>query len=328
LQVGRFARILSRLKVDLFNVLFTVRDWDSMSLRNSMFSNAWVLLLVVGWTPLSAQQRASQRRVANPGESQFQVDFLRPSGGAVIPIFEGWYQNPDGTYELSFGYFNVNTEEVIDIALGTANFIDPREFDGVQPTHFQPLPDGERRHVGVFTVTVPEDWGSRDVVWTLQANGQTLSVPGRLTSTAYQLNGWFFPGRNSASPLLRLESSGFQGRGPAGVTAGPLRAQVGEPLELTVWTSRDQELEDSERPIRLRWFEHQAPGSGEVMFTNSEIEVPAEDWMSEGGAPASTEATFDEVGEYVLRVMAYNRWSEFEYQCCWTNGFVRVTVER
>ena len=42
-------------------------------------------------------QPASERRVANPGETQFDVQRLRPSGGPVIPIFEGWYQNPDGT---------------------------------------------------------------------------------------------------------------------------------------------------------------------------------------------------------------------------------------
>jgi hypothetical protein len=264
--------------------------------------------------------------VANPGESQFEVDFLRPSGGAVIPIFEGWYQNPDGTYELSFGYFNVNTEEVIEIPLGADNVIEPREFDGVQPTHFLPLPDGERRYVGVFTVTVPENWGNRDVVWTLQANGQPLSVPGRLTSSAYQLNGWYLPGRNSSSPLLRLESSGPQGRGPAGVTVGPLGARVAEPLELTVWTSRDHGLEDDQRPIYVRWFKHQAPGV--VTFAKSEFEVLVEDWMSDGGAAVSTQATFSEPGEYVLRVMVFNRWNEFEFQCCWTNGYIHVTVDR
>jgi len=301
-----------------------------MNLRDSICWRVGVLALALRFAadcaPLLAQQRASQRRVANPGESQFEVDFLRASGGPVIPIFEGWYQNSDGTYELSFGYFNVNLEEVIEIPLGVDNTIDPRPFDGVQPTQFLPLPDGERRHAGVFTVTVPEDWGNRDVVWTLTANGQTLSVPGRLTSHAYELNGWFFPGRNSASPLLRLESTGRQARGPAGVTMGPLSARVGEPLELTLWTSRGPEFADARRPINLRWFKHR--GSGEVTFANSEIQVPAEDWMSDDGAQVSTQATFSEPGEYVLRVMAYNTWGEFEYQCCWTNGYIEVTVDR
>ena len=65
---------------------------------------------LVGVPAASVAQRASERRVANPGETQFDVQLLRPSGGPVVPIFEGWYPNPDGTYELSFGYFNVNTE--------------------------------------------------------------------------------------------------------------------------------------------------------------------------------------------------------------------------
>jgi hypothetical protein len=286
---------------------------------------ALALLLLAGSTRLSAQGRASQRQVANPGESQFKVDFLRPAGGAVIPIFEGWYRNLDGTYELSFGYFNVNTEEVIDIPLGADNALEPREFDGVQPTHFLPLPDGERRRVGVFTVTVPEDWGNRDVVWTLRANGQTLSVPGRITRNEYELNGWYFPGRESASPLIRLESSGPQGRGPAGVTMGPLSTRVGEPIELSVWASRDLDLADDQRPIRLRWSVHQGPG--DVTFTSPEAEIPVEDWMSSEGGYASSRATFNEPGRYVLRVLAYNRWNEFEYQCCWTNGYVQVMVD-
>ena len=82
-------------------------------------------------------QRASERRVANPGETQFNLQVLRASGGPVIPIFEGWYQNPDGTYELSFGYYNVNTEEVLEVPLGPDNFIEPQELDGGQPTRFE-----------------------------------------------------------------------------------------------------------------------------------------------------------------------------------------------
>ena len=55
----------------------------------------WIVRLVlivvfIGVSTLWAQQRASERRVADPGGTQFDVQFLRPSGGPVIPIFEGW----------------------------------------------------------------------------------------------------------------------------------------------------------------------------------------------------------------------------------------------
>ena len=173
--------------------------------------------------PLEAQlPRASQQRVAEPGGTQFNLDFLRPSGGPVIPIFEGWYPMPDGSYALSFGYFNVNTEEVLEIPQGPDNFIEPAIYDGVQPTHFLPVPEGDRRHWGVFTVKVPSDFGDGDVVWSLRHDGRTYSVPGRIRSTQYQINGWVFPGRESSSPVLRLERDG-PGSGPGRGDGGGAR---------------------------------------------------------------------------------------------------------
>ena len=49
---------------------------------------------------------------------EFMFSNLRPTGQPVIPIFDGWYQKPDGTYDLCFGYFNLNTKESLEIPLG------------------------------------------------------------------------------------------------------------------------------------------------------------------------------------------------------------------
>lgn len=273
-----------------------------------------------------AAQRASERRVANPGETQFELQLLRPSGGPVVPIFEGWYRNPDGTFELSFGYFSVNTEETLEIPLGADNFIEPAEFDGRQPTVFEPVPDSDRRHWGAFTVTVPADFGARDVIWTLHVRGQTLSVPGRLTSPAYELAGWEFPGRSSVSPLLRWTLEGPAGRGPRGITGEGQRAKVGEPLDLEAWVARDAEAGLDERPINIKWFKHQGPG--DVTFGERTTVVEPGAWAQEddAGTKVTTAATFSAPGEYLLRVLAFNEIREFEFQCCWTNGFVPVTV--
>ena len=273
-------------------------------------------------TARPAAQRASERRVANPGETQFDVQLLRPSGGPVVPIFEGWYRNPDGTFELSFGYFNVNTEETLEIPLGPENFIEPAEFDGRQPTVFEPVPDQDRRHWGAFTVTVPADFGDRDVVWTLHVRGQTLTVPGRLTSPAYELAGWEFPGRSSVSPLLRLAPGGPDGRGPRGITGEGRQAQVGVPLALTAWVARD--AGEDERPINIKWFKHQGPG--DVTFTERTAEVEPYAWAQEDGAKVATAVSFSEPGDYLLRLLAFNVIRDFEFHCCWTNGFVPVTV--
>ena len=138
----------------------------------------------------------------------------------MVPIFEGWYRNPDGTFELSFGYFSVNTEEVLEVPLGPDNVIEPAEYDGRQPTRFEPVPEGDRRHWGVFTVTVPAGLRrTANVTWTLHVTGeQTLSVPGRITRCAVSSSpGWEFPGTGEhVAPLLRVDvgTAPVVGRGP------------------------------------------------------------------------------------------------------------------
>ena len=289
-----------------------------------MYSSLLLSLLVCSPCNATAQTRSSDR-VAGRGETQFLPEFLRASGGPVIPIFEGWYPNPAGGFELSFGYFNVNTEEVIDIPLGPDNFIEPADLDGRQPSHFLPIPEGDRRYWGAFTIHVPEDWGSRDVVWTLNLDGRSYSVPGRLTKSHYQINSWIFPGRESTAPVLSFEAGGPGVQGPAGVDGEPLEASVGQPITLNVWLRRDDTFPDNVRPINLAWFKHQGPGS--VTFREPTLALPSEEWAtSDSGALASTVVTFAEPGEYVLRALAYNRVSEFEYNCCWTNGFIAVHV--
>ncbi|MEE2963773.1 MAG: hypothetical protein VX427_06430 [Acidobacteriota bacterium] len=90
---------------------------------------------------------------------------LPPNGLRVAPFFDGWYRNPDGTVTLSFGYSNLNLTEIVEIPRGPDNFIAPAEFDGRQPTFFEPPgaraeepPTRRRRNRGVFTVTVPADF--------------------------------------------------------------------------------------------------------------------------------------------------------------------------
>ena len=77
------------------------------------------------------------------------------SGRSVSPVFEGWYKNPDGTFSISFGYFNRNSVETPEIPTGASNFLVPGDTNQGQPTHFEP-----RRHWGVFAVRVPADFGS------------------------------------------------------------------------------------------------------------------------------------------------------------------------
>src|SRR5262245_7849592 len=90
------------------------------------------------------------------------------SGQDVVPAFEGWERNPDGSFNMVFGYMNRNYEEEIDLPVGPDNMIEPGSADQGQPTHFY-----VRRQQFVFKVRVPKDWGKKDLVWTLRVNGKT-----------------------------------------------------------------------------------------------------------------------------------------------------------
>src|SRR5438128_11899489 len=92
------------------------------------------------------------------------------SGQAVAPVYEGFDKNPDGSYNMWFGYMNRNYEEEIDLPVGADNAFEPGGDRG-QPTHFVP-----RRHKDVFSVRVPKDFGDQTLVWKLNAHGQAQQV--------------------------------------------------------------------------------------------------------------------------------------------------------
>jgi hypothetical protein len=245
------------------------------------------------------------------------------SGQPVYPVFEGWYRNPDGSFSISFGYFNRNSEEVLEIPVGPDNFITPGEPNQGQPAHFEP-----RRHWGVFAVKVPASFGSGQILWTIKVRGETIAIPGSLHPN-WQIDALEGEaGSGNTPPAIRLEARGVEGSGPGGITAGPLTAKVGVPLTVTVWARDDAKSASTvagERkttaPVALRWLEHQGPGA--VTFGSVTPEVSLKD------GKATTTATFSAPGDYVLRVRANDASgvaSAGHAQCCWTNGFLKVTV--
>jgi len=89
-------------------------------------------------------------------------------GQNASPAFEGWEENPDGTFSMLFGYMNRNWDEEIDVLVGPENGFSPGAADQGQPTHFLP-----RRNRFVFKVVVPKDFGTKELVWTLTTKGKT-----------------------------------------------------------------------------------------------------------------------------------------------------------
>src|SRR5215467_1403921 len=106
------------------------------------------------------------------GAQQTPLEPHHDSGQSVTAAFEGWFPNQDGTFSILFGYLNRNAKQELDIPVGPANRIEPDGPDQGQPTHFLP-----GRNWGVFTITVPKDFGSRKITWSITANGITTQVP-------------------------------------------------------------------------------------------------------------------------------------------------------
>jgi hypothetical protein len=240
----------------------------------------------------------------------------------LTPLAPSGDQNPDGSKTFSFGYFNRNTQEVIDIPVGPNNFVEPAEFNGLQPTHFRPVNYGGfsgRRERGVFAVTVPADFQG-DVVWTITHAGKTTSVPGRSTAGAYELS--HSPqAAGSLPPLVKVDRNAEPrfGRGPEASTI--LSAKVGEPVTLWVW-GEDRGERDQRYQVNATWVKHQGPG--EVTFQPATLRSP-----EAPGGELTTTATFGAPGEYVVRVRIDNFTtsdSSFADQCCWSNGYYRVNV--
>lgn len=257
--------------------------------------------------------------------AQLPLTTFKSSGASVSPVYEGWYKNPDGTFTMSFGYFNRNNSEVVEVPVGPDNFISPGERNQGQPTEFHP-----RRHWGVFGVKVPADFGKKEVLWTLKFRDTSYAIPGMLHPN-WQIDALEGEaGSGNTPPVVKFGEKGAEGRGPFGVTAGPMPASTGQPLAITVWASDDGKSPAATAArgrgagpqVQLAWFKHQGPGA--VTFT------PATGRAAAAGEQVTTQATFSAAGNYIVRVRANDASGVSgagHAQCCWTNGFVKVTVK-
>jgi hypothetical protein len=256
-----------------------------------------------------------------------------PSGQNIAPVYEGWEKNPDGTFNLVFGYFNRNWEEEIDLPVGADNKIEPGSPDQGQPTHFFP-----RRNRFLFAIRVPQDFGTRELVWTLTSHGVTERAyatlkPDYFIDDIVVMNNFGAGGGGGGLPdTIGNKAPILEVPGDPSRSAG-----VGQPVVLTAIASDDGKPKPRPMPapfsrlaraargtpnsatgLRLSWFVYR--GSGKVSFDPPQTKV-WEDYREGGNSPWSagwetpvppaegkwtTRATFGEPGTYVLRCLAHD----------------------
>lgn len=263
-----------------------------------------------------------------------QVHYSR--GQDVVPVFEGWERNADGTINMVFGYMNRNYEQKVDVPIGPDNMLAPGPADQGQPAHFY-----TRRQEFVFKVKVPKNWGEKDLVWTLRSAGKTEKAYGSLLPTWEIGNLVYQENRRGGGDLSYPEEPN---RAPTIEMEGPARrtVAVGEPLALSVEVSddghpkplvrrvragrpADDNIPDNPKPqspitqaivkldpgVRLgvTWVLYRG-GPGTVTFNPMRVAVAKTG--PPGSAPsvgplagkATTTVTFSQAGTYVLRAYA------------------------
>jgi hypothetical protein len=251
------------------------------------------------------------------------VEPFHDRGQGVTPAYEGWFQNADGSYSLSFGYFSRNQVEELDVPAGPNNRIEPGGPDQGQPTHFIP-----GRMWGIFVVNVPKDFGKNQLTWTLTVNGQTARVPAGL-DPLWEISP-YKEATGNTPPVLKFES-GAMNQGPEPITVN-MAVTEGAALNLPLTIADDAKLPSANArmrpiPVAVTWSKYRGPGKVTFGSLKPAIEKTAGDAAFNG--KASTTATFSEPGDYILRVVGNDLSGSGGggYQCCWTNAFVKVTVK-
>lgn len=274
--------------------------------------------LTCSQTPGAAQ---SLGRVGDDGSLTYT------HGQSVAPVFHGWLENADGTFELYFSYINRNWQEEIDIPIGPENNVQPEPLgpDAGQPTHFYP-----RSNRWIFSVRVPKDFGSsKEVVWTLTSHGQTNRAYGSL-NPGYVIDEFLIMHefgnslRGRKKPTLQVEGEKQR------------TAKVGRPVPLVaVATDPNPDLRSTgagpqggsvggdfirgqARGLRFAWLVYRGPAK----FVTFNPRIPFKVWEDQrGGSPYAPgwqpppippgnrwtySATFTEPGTYVLRAQAHD----------------------
>ena len=263
------------------------------------------------------------------------VEPLKDSGSNIYPAFEGWYQNPDGSFTLLAGYYNRNKKQVLDIPIGPENKIEPGGPDQGQPTHFE-----VGRGWGTIAIKVPKDFGDKKLIWTLTANGRTVSVPFGLTK-GYQIEPFLDAAMGNRPPTIKFTEKGpdLTGPPPPLSQAFAISGVVGEAVPIKFWITDDGHEEPPTgggaaapppggaaaqappRRARISATLTKYRGPGEITFASARPTVEKD--------MVNTTAKFSLPGEYIIRIEGNDSSGVGGggFQCCWTTAYLKVNVK-
>jgi hypothetical protein len=187
-------------------------------------------------------------------------------GQNVAPIYGGWERNSDGSATMVFGYLNRNYVEELLVPVGPNNNIEPGGPDRGQPEYFYP-----RINRYVFKITVPKNWGEKEIMWTLTVNGKTEKAYGSLLpeweiDRYIQVSNDGLGGSADEETLLKNE--------PPKISIAPESSTVTLPSALTLTASVTDDGIPSARPPRKRAIGQETPPTLKYPGPASPVNVP------------------------------------------------------
>jgi hypothetical protein len=224
-------------------------------------------------------------------------------GQSVVPVFEGWVPNPDGTFSLIFGFWNRNWEETLFLPIGPDNRIEPGGPDRGQPTVFTP-----RRGKNLFEIVVPRDFGNKEIVWTLTTRGKTEKAYGALVNQEVLTRRMVMAGGSlSAAAAAGNDDVGNESdpNKPPSVVIDPVQPVNSPGAATLIATISDDGVggppgTTTRKTLRVAWSLYRAPAA--VTFERPGSENDA--LLPPTGGKASTTVRFKAPGNYVVRATA------------------------
>lgn len=216
---------------------------------------------------------------------------------ATQPIYlqyDGYVKNKDGTYTLSFGYFNLNHVDV-KIEPGADNAFVPGPADRNQPLLFL-----KGRHRFACSLVVPPDFDGK-LQWTVRFAGKISTTTAKTLDPLYELELSSAKKATSGLDLAKAARWVCVNRAPSVQVINPL-ADVNAGADTLAATSFAARL-DQELSLSGSAEDDGLPRQAKMMVSWKKINGPGTVTFSDTSQPV-TRVRFSAVGVYELEMSA------------------------
>ena len=222
----------------------------------------------------------------------FSAEGFAQASQPIYLQYDGYVKNKDGTYTLSFGYFNLNQVDV-RIEPGADNSFLPGPGDRNQPILFE-----KGRHRFACSIVVPSDFDGK-LQWMVRLGGKTFSTTAKTFDPLYELELNSEKRATSGLDLAKAPKGVCVNRAPAIQVINP-QADVNAGADTLAATSFSTRL-DQEVSLSGSVEDDGLPRESKLIVAWKMLTGPGTVTFADPGQPV-TRARFSAVGVYELEL--------------------------